>query len=169
MALRRDSYDAAQERIAAGTWAVDAAAGAIYSTVTGKPLAMRNAAGYVYAQFGPRSARHSVRVHRVIWEAVNGPIPDGLEINHINADKGDNRIGNLETVTPKGNTMHAIALGLRTQPRGAQGYSARLTQRQVDAIRARARHGQTQQSIADTYGVARSQVSKIINRRQWAA
>lgn len=37
--------------------------------------------------------------HRVIYEMRRGPIPDGLEIDHINGVKDDNRIENLRVVT----------------------------------------------------------------------
>ncbi len=36
--------------------------------------------------------------HRIIWEMFNGPIPDGMEIDHINHIPGDDRIKNLRLV-----------------------------------------------------------------------
>ena len=44
-------------------------------------------------------------VHRIVWEAVTGsPIPKGMQINHRNEIKTDNRFfENLELVTPKQN------------------------------------------------------------------
>lgn len=38
-------------------------------------------------------------VHRIIWEMVNGPIPQGLEIDHIDGNPSNNTIGNLRLAT----------------------------------------------------------------------
>lgn len=37
--------------------------------------------------------------HRVIWELANGPIPEGMDIDHINGDRSDNRLQNLRIAT----------------------------------------------------------------------
>ena len=45
------------------------------------------------------------QVHRVIYESVTGEqIPEGMQINHINEDKADNRFCNLNLMTPKENS-----------------------------------------------------------------
>ena len=59
---------------------------------------------------------HLVAVHRVIWERVNGPIPEGMEINHLNGIKDDNRLENLEVVTHSDNVKHAHKTGLIANP-----------------------------------------------------
>lgn len=43
------------------------------------------------------------RVHRLVWEAFNGPIPEGMQINHLSEDKTDNRLENLSLVSAKEN------------------------------------------------------------------
>lgn len=37
--------------------------------------------------------------HRMIWEEVNGSIPDGYDVDHINRDHHDNRIDNLRLLS----------------------------------------------------------------------
>ena len=43
------------------------------------------------------------RVHRFIYECFNGVIPEGKEIDHINNNKEDNRLCNLQLMTPQQN------------------------------------------------------------------
>lgn len=49
--------------------------------------------------------RKTYQVHRVVYEAVTGePIPEGMQCNHINECKTDNRFCNINLLTPKENT-----------------------------------------------------------------
>lgn len=43
---------------------------------------------------------------RLVWFSVNGPVPKGMEINHKNHDRADDRIDNLELVTPQQNQWY---------------------------------------------------------------
>ena len=51
--------------------------------------------------------RHWKRLHCVVWETYNGPVPDGLEIDHIDMDKGNSRLSNLRLVTHRQNLINA--------------------------------------------------------------
>ena len=46
--------------------------------------------------------------HRFVYEVFEGPIPKWFEIDHINNDKTDNRIENLQLVTHKENISKKI-------------------------------------------------------------
>lgn len=45
--------------------------------------------------------------HRIVWETFNGEIPDGYEIDHINAVRDDNRLENLQLLTRLDNMRKA--------------------------------------------------------------
>lgn len=55
-------------------------------------------------------------VHRVVFEAVSGkPIPENLEVNHINEDKTDNRFCNLNLLTHKDNVNYGTGISRRAE------------------------------------------------------
>ena len=54
-------------------------------------------AGYLHPH-GYRQIEHEHRpfqVHRIIWTLVNGPIPEGLEVDHVDRNGLNNAIANL--------------------------------------------------------------------------
>ena len=59
--------------------------------------------GYYIVILYLNSVRKSASVHRLVWTAFNGPIPEGLQINHLNENKADNRLENLSLCTAKEN------------------------------------------------------------------
>ena len=46
--------------------------------------------------------------HHVVWLFFNGRIEEGLQINHKDLDKKNNKIENLEVVTDRENKRHAF-------------------------------------------------------------
>ena len=62
--------------------------------------------GYYRVTLCLNSVRKIARVHRLVWSAFNGPIPEGLEINHKDEDKANNALLNLELVTPSQNVNY---------------------------------------------------------------
>ena len=54
-----------------------------------------NSGGYLQFMY----QRKTYKVHRIIWCMVHGSIPEGMQIDHINGVRDDNRIDNLRLVT----------------------------------------------------------------------
>lgn len=77
--------------------------------------------------------RHHCFVHVLVAEAFVGP-RDGKQVNHINGDKSDNAVSNLEYTTGDGNIRHALESDL--YPAGERAKAAKL--RAADVIRWRA-------------------------------
>jgi hypothetical protein len=68
-------------------------------------------AGYHYVTLCKNGTRRNRFIHRLVAQEY---IPNPLnkeEVNHINGNKLDNRIENLEWVTPSENIKHAITIG----------------------------------------------------------
>ena len=59
--------------------------------------------GYLQVQLWKNHNYKNYKVHRLVYEAFNGPIPEGMQVNHINEDKTDNQLENLNLMTPKEN------------------------------------------------------------------
>lgn len=60
---------------------------------------VNNGTGYFQIKLRSSGKRLNKYIHRLIWETFVGEIPNGFEINHIDHDKSNNALSNLELVT----------------------------------------------------------------------
>lgn len=72
------------------TWASDA-----HPRFVGRVAGSVDSNGYILIEHLGKK----YKAHRLAWEAVNGPIAPGLEIDHINGITTDNRISNIRLAT----------------------------------------------------------------------
>lgn len=59
--------------------------------------------GYLHVVLWKDGKGKHYYVHNLVVTVFKGPIPPGMQVNHINEDKTDNRLSNLEVVTHKEN------------------------------------------------------------------
>jgi hypothetical protein len=126
-----------------------------------------NSSGYrtvlLYAAGKPKNRS----VHRLVLTAFKGEPPEGAVCNHIDGDKTNNRVENLEWSTPKLNTVHAYANGLIDHCRGDDVGTSKLTTDDVREIRRLSSLGKTQTEIAKSFRICRANVSMIVSRHRW--
>ena len=75
----------------------------------------KNNRGYLNVSLSINCIVKTYRVHRLVWSAFHGEIPEGYEINHIDEDKTNNRLDNLELVTRKENINWGTAIQRRSK------------------------------------------------------
>lgn len=63
----------------------------------------KNYKGYIIIEH--KNKAH--RAHRIIWNMFRGPIPDNMEIDHINGIRDDNRLVNLRLATRSQNASNS--------------------------------------------------------------
>ena len=143
-----------------GEYAIDAENGIVYGKL-GEPITSVSEYGYVQVMHGGQR----VLAHRMIWEAVHGPIPERMTVNHINGIKIDNRISNLELLTVSENLKHAYQTGL-IDKKGEAHPLAKLDEEAVMFIR-RNRGKYTNRQFAVMFGVGIVCVSQAANGRRW--
>lgn len=101
--------------------------------------------------------KYDFKQHQIIMIAA-GYSPVGLEVNHIDGDKKNNRIQNLEIVTPSENTKHAFRLGL------AKTVNKRFTENQVRELRERYAAGELQVDLAKELGCHPEVLGRMVRR-----
>ena len=69
--------------------------------------------GYLILSLCKDKKRKTFKVHRLVAQAFIPNLENKPQVNHINGDKTDNRIENLEWATNGENGLHAYKNGLR--------------------------------------------------------
>lgn len=128
--------------------------------------------GYMSVCLWSGGKPHWKMAHRLAWESHVGPIADGLEVNHINGVKSDNRLENLEIVTRSGNALHMFrVLGHKKLPSpslGEKNGSAKLTAEDVREIRRLSDSGEvSRKDLAARFGMTPEMIGNIARRQAW--
>jgi hypothetical protein len=130
--------------------------------------ASRNHWGYMVVGLSVNKKRFSHQIHRLIANAFI-PNPEGkTQINHIDGNKSNNCIENLEWVTPSENKIHAYTVLNQKAASGENHGIAKLTTEGVRDIRQRYSAGAiTMQLLADQYQVCIQTISNVVHHKIW--
>jgi hypothetical protein len=124
-----------------------------------------NEKGYLSVNLSTEPCKYKTfRVHRLVLTSFAGPCPEGMQCRHLNGKKTDCRLENLKWGTPAENYADNRRLGV--MPRGESHPTAKLTDAQVDEVRAALAAGELRKDLAEKYGVAKTTIWRIANRKR---
>lgn len=123
--------------------------------------------GYVKVVLRRPGSASSLFVHRIVYEAFTGVIPDGMEIDHLDFNRSNNSRMNLEAVTRKTNTQRSFKKG-RDMAKGSRQWKAALTETDVASILRRHMDGEKQAALAREFKVTPTAIYCIVKRKTWA-
>jgi HNH endonuclease/NUMOD4 motif len=124
--------------------------------------------GYARIYLYKNGVKERFAVSNIIITSFFGKRPAGLQVNHKNGIKNDNRIINLEYVTPSQNTLHAYRILKRPTIKGSKHYRTKLKEEDIVEIRDLYKAGEyTLVQLSDKFNIGFNAISKIINYQRW--
>lgn len=139
-------------------------------------LSTRTDKGYGQIRAGGKPRRYLL-AHRLSYEMVRGPIPEGMVICH----RCDNppcvnpahlflgtHSDNMQDMLAKGRGLKGVPSHPNSVRRGESNGSAKLTAEEVGVIRERyASGGVAYASLGEAYGVTAGMIWRIVRRKAW--
>lgn len=137
-------------------------------SVNGRMRHLTNhAGGYLTVSLYKDNAPRPFLVHRLVAEAFIGPIPPRHEVNHIDGNKTNNQLGNLEILTRSENILHGVRSGL-IPITGENNPQSKLTNDSVLEIRRLHADGWGgYKALAKRFDISWSVIRNIVKRKTW--
>jgi DNA-binding transcriptional regulator YiaG len=138
--------------------------GRVWSNKTHRYISQRiSPAGYCHVNLSIGGKCKTFAVHRLI-ASVYIPNPLNLPvINHLDGNKENNSINNLEWCSHKDNVQHAEKTGLTHHAKGKRCKHGHFVISDILKIRELYKQGLSQYKIASMYNVSRSAIQQILN------
>lgn len=121
---------------------------------------------YLYVNLNNNGLKQ-FRLHRLV--ALHFiPNPDNLpEVNHIDGNKNNNTVENLEWCSNLENIRHSFKIGTHKIRTGEQAPNSKLTLEQVIEIKERLKNKEYGRRVAKDYNISEGMISLIKNKKYW--
>lgn len=136
--------------------------GTIYSLQSKMFMNPINTNGYLSVKMGGKLES----IHRLVGGLFIPNPYNKKEINHIDGDKTNNKVENLEWVSPNENIQHKIHQ-LGKEHRGSKNGMAKLTLEQVEKIKMLYQSGYSQKKLGEMYGITQGKISNVVNGKSY--
>ena len=135
-------------------------------TLAGRILRPRpSCGGYLGVNISVGGRSIDCKIARLVLSAFVRPPETGEVCNHVDFDRTNNCLSNLEWATQRENLDHSRRAG-RMQT-GETHWMAKLSDADVRSIRAMAESGCKQRSLAAVFGVTEQTISRVVLRQLW--
>jgi hypothetical protein len=121
----------------------------------------RDSRGYHQVKLCLKPSQITFKIHKLVAVAFMGKCPDGLQVNHIDGNKDNNKLSNLEYITGTENIRHAFRLGLYKGTRGERNGNSKLKDKEIPQIHKLRSQGRTLKEIGSLFGVTESTIWTI--------
>lgn len=123
---------------------------------------------YYFVVLCVNNVKKYAAVHRLVaTHFVDNPNNYDV-VNHLDSDTLNNDYDNLEWTTTLGNVQHSWKFGKQKSQQGEKHGRSRLTEKQVLEIRElHAKDNIEHLQLAKMYGIARTAITRILNRTRW--
>ena len=139
--------------------------GKVFNPKTGRYIGAIGSGRYIKISMKDmkRNKIRSIQVHRLLWIIYKGIIPYGKEINHKDGIKTNNKLSNLEVVSPTRNKQHAKETGLLGSCKGEKNSQSKFKDSTILKLRKKFRENKINLNyIINKYKVSRFTASSII-------
>jgi hypothetical protein len=142
--------------------------GTVRWTKEKEKLARFSPKGYVVVCLSTDGKNKAFSVHRLVAQSFI-PNPEGLkEVNHINGDKSDNRVENLEWSDRSRNITHSYRVLESSNKDGTNNGRHVVNEDDVREIRMLKSQGISTRELSQRFGVSDGQIRRIFHRIAWS-
>ena len=123
--------------------------------------------GYVQICLCRNGTKKLILLHQIVADAFLGQCPIGYTVDHVDNDKRNNKVSNLEYVTRPENTLRQHRNGRAKYVRGEKNGLAKLKSSDIPKIRRLLSQHIPRKRIADEFGVTSGTISAIARGKTW--
>ncbi len=140
--------------------------GQVKNNTTGKLISVAvGKIGYYKVNLWSKNKYKTLYIHRILADIFLPKLNGKTFINHIDGNKLNNNLSNLEWCNAKHNSIEAIRIGL--VPLGEKRKGSKLSNEDALTIYNLVHSGISRAVLSKMFGISKTQISQIKNKREW--